>query len=216
MTAESAHSWVEPAQQRSKDKVARILEAAQARIVETGSANLKMTEVAKTSGVAVGTLYQFFPSSTALVEKLFAVEMAPVDAKLHQALAQAQSLEALLEAVEQLLRDQVAFVQTRPVLFVLWGAGGLHPDIQAADFQNTKQNAEQLAHKLIEVLDTPAQAESLHALSMLVCHLWSGVVRLALLDEARGADSYVTHFSGMLRAYARSLGRSTTEGDHHD
>ncbi len=209
MTPKTKQTWVEPTQKRSKDKVARILETARSMIVQSGSANLKMTEVAKSAGVAIGTLYQFFPSSTALVEKLFEVEMEPVDGRLEEALAQADTLDALLETVEHLLEDQIALVQNRPALLVIWGAAGLHPDIQAADFQNTQMNAERLSLKLVQVMNAQDNKEEIETLSMLICHLWSGVVRLALLDTERGPKPYVAHYNGMLRAYALQVAGRT-------
>ncbi|MEM1148730.1 MAG: TetR/AcrR family transcriptional regulator, partial [Pseudomonadota bacterium] len=77
-----APEWIEPTQARSREKVQKIVDAARRRVVETQSLDLKMTDIARAAGVAVGTLYQFFPSRTALIQKLFAEEMRVIDASV--------------------------------------------------------------------------------------------------------------------------------------
>ena len=198
-------NWIEPAQKRSKDKVARILDAARSLIVESGSANVKMTEIAKRAGVAVGTLYQFFPTAPGLVEKLFAVEMEAIDASFHVILDAAQTQDQLLDGVEALLQRQLDIVKSRPVLMILLGAAGLHADIQRADFENTQKNARVLTAKILDLSKSDAALNQVETLSMLICHLWSGVVRLALLDEKHDPQHYLDHFSGMIRAYVREI-----------
>ncbi|MCY4334743.1 MAG: TetR/AcrR family transcriptional regulator [Litoreibacter sp.] len=201
---ESNH-WVEPAQKRSKDKVARILDAARALIVETGSANLKMTEVAKRAGVAVGTLYQFFPASSGLVEKLFAIEMQRVDDEFEAMLHHSQSWSDLLNGIEGLLLQQFEIVKTEPALLILLGASGLNADLQSADFENTKKNAAALTRKMMQLSDTPIDQNTAEALSMLICHLWSSVVRLSLLDQDHEPEVYLAHFKGMIKSYANQV-----------
>lgn len=59
-----------PRQARAQATVAAILEAA-ARILETGGAEALTTNfVAKTAGVSVGSLYQYFPSKEAILAEL--------------------------------------------------------------------------------------------------------------------------------------------------
>ncbi|MEO1335161.1 MAG: TetR/AcrR family transcriptional regulator, partial [Myxococcota bacterium] len=110
--------WVEPTQARSREKVDRILATAVQMMVETGSLDLKMTEVAKAAGVAVGTLYQFFPTRAALIGKLFAREMAPIDASLVEAVGDVTDMGELLAKLDALLRSHLKLVRTRPGLLV--------------------------------------------------------------------------------------------------
>ncbi len=59
-----------PSQQRSRERVERMLAAASALITEQGSDAMRMGEVAERAGVSIGSLYQFFPNREALVEAL--------------------------------------------------------------------------------------------------------------------------------------------------
>ena len=56
-----------PSQQRSRERVERMLSAASALIAEQGSDAMRMGEVAERAGVSIGSLYQFFPDKRAIV-----------------------------------------------------------------------------------------------------------------------------------------------------
>lgn len=61
----------EPVQARSKEKVERILDAAEALILGAGpDFTLQMRAIAKGADVSQGTLYDYFPTTRALVEAL--------------------------------------------------------------------------------------------------------------------------------------------------
>jgi len=72
-----------PTQQRSKDKVERILVAAAEVLAESGYDQLKVVTIAKKAGAAVGSVYQFFPNKhaimTTLVERWLAVDNQSLD-----------------------------------------------------------------------------------------------------------------------------------------
>lgn len=59
-----------PVQERSAKRVERMLDAAAELLAEQGYDALTTTLVAKRSGVAVGSLYQFFPDKRAIVQAL--------------------------------------------------------------------------------------------------------------------------------------------------
>ena len=94
-----------PVQQRSRDMVATLLDAAAQVIVERGLDNLTTNHVAEAAGVSIGSLYQYFGDKDALVEALLqrhaAELLAVVDGRL-RALIDADAREitrGILEAV---------------------------------------------------------------------------------------------------------------------
>ena len=50
------------AQQRSRERLERILAAASELIAEKGSDQVKMSELAELAGISIGSLYQYFPT----------------------------------------------------------------------------------------------------------------------------------------------------------
>lgn len=199
--------WVEPTQARSRAKVSKILETATEMVVESGSLDLKMREVARRAGVAIGTLYQFFPSRTALVGRLFAAAMAPVDESLGAALATADSMAALGARVEALLFEQLALVRNRPELLVIWGSAAVDPAIQAADLAHTRANARRLADALEALLGPEGDAATIHATALLVCHLWSSVIRLAVQSPEDEGETLIRTYGAMIAAHGARLAR---------
>ncbi|OZM72554.1 TetR family transcriptional regulator [Amycolatopsis antarctica] len=69
-SAGSAPLRRQPVQQRSADRVERMLDASAALIEEIGYDGVTTTLIAKRAGVAVGSLYQFFPDKRAVVQAL--------------------------------------------------------------------------------------------------------------------------------------------------
>jgi AcrR family transcriptional regulator len=95
----------QPVQQRSRDMVAILMDAAARVIVERGFDNLTTNHVAAAAGVSIGSLYQYFPDKDALVEALLqrhaAELLAVVDARLRELIeADARAItQGILEAV---------------------------------------------------------------------------------------------------------------------
>lgn len=68
--AEQAPLRRQPVQQRSARRVERMLDSASELLNEYGYGALTTTAIAKRAGVAVGSLYQFFPDKRAVVQAL--------------------------------------------------------------------------------------------------------------------------------------------------
>lgn len=101
----------QPVQQRSRDMVAALIEAASRVIVERGFDHLTTNHVAEAAGVSIGSLYQYFDDKDALVEALLqhktAQLLAVVDVRL-RALIDTDArvvtqgiLEAVFDVVER-------------------------------------------------------------------------------------------------------------------
>src|SRR4051812_39912638 len=58
-----------PQQQRSRELVARVLDAAE-RLIASGAEGVSTTAIAQAAGVSVGALYQYFPDTGAIVTAL--------------------------------------------------------------------------------------------------------------------------------------------------
>ncbi|MEV3996601.1 TetR/AcrR family transcriptional regulator [Streptomyces halstedii] len=72
MRASSSHANLRraPVQQRSAERLARILDAGAGLLDETGYEQLSTRAVADRAGVPIGSVYRFFPNKRALVDAL--------------------------------------------------------------------------------------------------------------------------------------------------
>jgi len=59
-----------PTQQRSRERFERILESASEIMAEKGSEAFRMSDIVERTGVAFGSLYQYFPDKTAIIGTL--------------------------------------------------------------------------------------------------------------------------------------------------
>ena len=79
MTSEGSRA---PQRERGRARVASLTEAAAGVFAEKGYEAATMTEVAARAGAAIGSLYQFFPSKSALAEALHAEQSQDLSARL--------------------------------------------------------------------------------------------------------------------------------------
>src|SRR5215218_10075491 len=90
-----------PIQQRSRQTVDLLLEAA-AQVLEGGGlAAFNTNALAARAGVSIGSVYQYFPGKDAVMAALVRREAARFDAALAEGLAQAEHLP-LAEAIARL------------------------------------------------------------------------------------------------------------------
>lgn len=197
--------WIEPSQARSREKVQRLERAARALLVETGSLDLKMTDVAKRARVPVGTLYQFFPSRAALVQKLFAIEMQRIDASVSDMLFAVENTSLFEQQLEQLLRAQTELVRSDPAMMIIWGSAAVDPVVQAADLINTQQNAVTLATRMETELGPGIDASAAKATALLICHLWSSIIRLCMHAGPDDAQAITQQYARMIANHVTSL-----------
>jgi AcrR family transcriptional regulator len=104
-----------PAQDRSRDKVARALAAADAIVREQGVTAVTLTQVAARAQVSVGALHQYLPDREAIVAALVWRYHARLEALLADAVAAARArpvagdpVDGLIDAVVQVYREETA------------------------------------------------------------------------------------------------------------
>lgn len=205
MPTDLSYEWIEPTQARSREKVDRILNAARASLIESGTLDLKMTEVAKAARVAVGTLYQFFPTRSALIQKLFAEEMKLIDDGVAKTFYDLRDLNALSAQIQAQLGADLDLVQSRPAMMVIWGSAAVDPVVQMADMINTRKNAAVLSERIIAELGPDADSAAISATATLVCHLWSSVIRLCVQSDPAHAKDIIRQYALMIAHHTQSL-----------
>jgi AcrR family transcriptional regulator len=101
-----------PAQARSAETVAAILEAAARILEDKGFRGYNTNDVAARAGVSIGSLYQYFPNKDAITKALLRRETEPLIA----AFEQVGNAPSLAEGLQRFVRAAVAHQLRRPVL----------------------------------------------------------------------------------------------------
>ena len=102
-----------PVQQRSAQRVERMLEACASLIEELGYDGVTTTLIAERAGVAVGSLYQFFPDKRAVVQALTLRNLERFMANVVQRFDSAE-LEHWWDAVDSMFDVYVEMHRTVP------------------------------------------------------------------------------------------------------
>lgn len=191
--AASDHTAVEPSairklpvQERSRERVERMLLAAKFLIGEHGSDALRMSDVAQHATVSIGSLYQFFPDKTALVGALLERGNAESRRCIEEGFAAVHDEDGLRLAFGSLFDIYYALFLADPALSDIWSAAQADKTLRAIQLAESRENGALLASLLKRIRpDINAQTIDTHAL--LIMHLGEEAIRLAIsADEAEG------------------------------
>lgn len=178
-----AHMRRSPSQQRSRERVERILDAAAAIVVDQGLENLKVSDIASRAGVPLGTLYQFFARKDDIVYALaqrFADRFGEV---LAATLADAAIDAEWHVLLDRLLDSYASFYRSEPALRELWVGARLDPDFIRADHEH---NNTRFAATLADTLATRAHVPH-DELMLMIYVCWEA--SQALLETAFRVDA---------------------------
>ena len=122
----------------------KLLEVSASIIEENGYGALSMKELAQKSGIAVGTIYNYFPDKNALLGAIVVQDWENLEKKLEGELASLSSLE---EGIKLLYKSFLSFSQAHQNLFAFFS----HSSTQAYDasYRNFVEKASSLLEKLL-------------------------------------------------------------------
>jgi AcrR family transcriptional regulator len=108
-----------PQQGRSREKVRRVLDAADELLAREGAGALVTTRVAEEAGVAVGSVYSYFPDKAAIAEALALRYWSSVTDSIAE-VVEADAREPLVDPVEAVLDAVVAGFRGSAGFRALW------------------------------------------------------------------------------------------------
>lgn len=107
-----------PSQDRSRDRVERILDATAALLGETPVDKITTAAIAETAGVPIGSVYQYFPNKLSVLAELARRVMAEVDLKTASLIAEDfgvlpwdQAIDRAIDATMQGYSEQPGYAQ---------------------------------------------------------------------------------------------------------
>jgi AcrR family transcriptional regulator len=126
-----------PRQARSRERLQRMLDAADALLASDGAEALTTTRVAEAAGVSVGSLYQYLPDKGALVEALAGRYLAEFEGLMDRMVEEARANPAAWsDPVGRLVDTFAQRYRQRPGYRALWFGRHLTEELRSADRDN--------------------------------------------------------------------------------
>jgi AcrR family transcriptional regulator len=186
----------EPSQQRSRERVERMLAAAASLIEEKGSDAMRMGEVAEKAGVSIGSLYQFFPDKAAIIRTL---------AERYNALGR-DCIEAELTGVHDMAGLRAAFARlvdvyygmflSEPVMRDVWSGMQADKALRDVELAESRLNGRLFADAMAR-LRPEVDRQELERSAFLIMALGESTMRLAVSVERAEGDALVETYKRM-------------------
>lgn len=190
----------QPAQQRSRERLDRILEVAQQLIAEKGSEHVKMSEIAELAEISIGSLYQYFPDKRAIVRTLAELYADESRRCVREALDAVQDKAQLLDAFASLVDQYYEIVMDKPVMRDISSALRSDKELMNIEIAESRACGALLAAAIRRV--TPrADSKRVSALAFLIWQLGEETMRLAVAHKRNEGAMLVDAYKRMsLRA----------------
>lgn len=172
----------QPAQQRSRERLDRILEVAQQLIAEKGSEHVTMSEIAELAEISIGSLYQYFPDKRAIVRTLAELYAAESRRCVRDALEAVRDRKELLDAFAGLVDQYYEIVLDKPVMRDISSALRSDKELMSMEIAESRACGALLAAAIRRV--TPrTDARRVNALAFLIWQMGEETVRLAVAHK---------------------------------
>ena len=177
-----------PRQARSQQRVELILQACKQLISEKGCAALKMSDIATTAGVSVGSIYQYFPNKQAIVAALATHFLEVFRADARKVLAETpDDIDALWETAMDLHHAYYRLHREDPVVRDIWMGSATDKTLQDVSEQDRVQSLE-LFFEMSMHLFKPSQRDKVkRMLALFIDFGQTAVVRSVAMTEEEGA-----------------------------
>ncbi len=139
----------EPAQARSRARVATMVAAAERLVVREGPAALSMRRLAAEAEVPVGSAYQFFTDRQAVLDHLVA-QHGLGQRRLLEDMAPLRGTRPWPDLVDELFERQCARLRASPAYVAIWVARALSAEEQQRDDEDVEVLAAVLAEMVAE------------------------------------------------------------------
>lgn len=187
-----------PQQRRSRQRVARILDAASALVLEEGVERLSTRRIAEEAEVPVASLYQYFGDKEDVLLALVERDMAEMDSQVLEDL-QGLARPSLDELVATAMRSFTKVYARRPAFVEIWLRGRTNPAIRQRGREHNELVATTLHHHAeASGLVSPGLSPKV---PLLAVEVGDKVFQLAYEHDLQGDSELVEEGIRMVTAY---------------
>ncbi|MEO3785379.1 TetR/AcrR family transcriptional regulator [Actinocorallia sp. B10E7] len=188
-----------PAQRRSAERVQRMLDACAEILDESGYEGLSTTRIAQRAGVAIGSVYQFFPDKRAVAQALALRNLEQFGERIGELLA-GGSMDRWSKIVGQAIDIFVEMHRTVPGFRVLrfGDVADLHLLDESAD--NNAVVARRLRELIVQSTGVPDTPRLERAFSIAV-EAADALIKMAFRREPDGDDLVIDEVKELIQNY---------------
>jgi len=203
LSAATGEAGRRPRQERSRQRVEAILDAALRMVVEQGAEALAMREVARRADVQIGSLYQYFPSKAHIIRELAKRNLAKVrlllQSEVQRLLDDFDGAPPVAESVDRLVDAYFAHYRDQPDALAVWAGAQSDHGLRELDLEDTRSTADFLVPPLQRILRRDDR-DVLVPLALLVSEVTAAAARLALALEPPLRERLIDRHKAMLVA----------------
>jgi AcrR family transcriptional regulator len=188
-----------PVQGRSVARVQRMLDACAELVDEIGYEGLTTTLLAERAGVAIGSVYQFFPDKRAIVQALTLRNMEAYLQQLTDRFA-GGTFAHWWDGVDAAIDEYIAMHRTVPGFRTLHFGDVVDLHLLDEERDNNAVIADRLARLLVEQFRVADRARLRFALEIAV-EAADALIKLAFRRDPEGDDSVLTEAKALIREY---------------
>jgi AcrR family transcriptional regulator len=188
-----------PVQGRSVARVARMLDACAELVDELGYDGLTTTLLAERAGVAIGSVYQFFPDKRAVVQ---ALTMRNLEAYLRQLGARIaeERFAYWWDAVDAAIDEYIAMHRTTPGFRVLHFGDAVDVHLLDDERDNNSVIVGQLTALLVDRFGSTSGVRLEFALSIAV-ETADALIKMAFRRDPAGDPAVIDEAKALIREY---------------
>jgi AcrR family transcriptional regulator len=194
-----------PIQARSRERLRRVLDAADEVLAAEGAGAFTTTAVAAAAGVPIGSVYRFFPDKQAIVEALAVRYWSDLE-DLVAGVADSDQAAPVEDPVAGVLDVLIAGFRARPGFLALW-YGGLRTERVRDATRPTRTAIARSIERILARHWPEATRRTRARVAEMVVLTGDGLLREAFRRDRRGDRALLGEGKLMLRAYiAERLG----------
>lgn len=186
-----------PTQQRSRERFELILQCATEVMAEKGSEAFRMSDIVERTGVAFGSLYQYFPDKTAIIGTLAERYNAIGRDCVRRDLSTMTNAKELHAALCRIIDSYYQMFIDEPVMRDIWRATQADRALQTLDEEDGAYLSSLVLDALRRIAPN-APEPALSTFSQLTMTLIAAAVRHAITLDASAARRLLALFKALL------------------
>lgn len=187
-----------PSQERSKERVDRILDAARELIGKRGNDAVSMREIAAHAGVPVSSVYDYFPDRNAIIRSLMVSYLGRINERLAVILGGLTSARQIPDAADMMVDSFVEYFRMERELPTIWSAVQANMELRALDVADGRRIADLLATKF-ESLSPRGDSEGIRSLCLYVVDTIVSTARIAVYTSPQDGSRVLGELKQLIR-----------------